>query len=437
VNGDAIEDLVIGAPAHNTYGPGGGKLYLLLGRSSGWRLDDTLTGMPSVAGNEGQQLSFARAVGDVNGDGLADVGVMGGGTVTGDEYLMFGTATAWPSDVLDDDADVVAHASPGNLTQEPPAGDVDGDGIDDWFLAIDFVEGGTAHVLSGARLAPSVDLPGEADAIWVHGDTSSSMLSEIEFAPLGDFTGDGLADLGASAGADSFYVVPGSALAVSGTVDDVATAWITNVKGRLSVEIFFGGTGHEGALALDDADVVLAPGWAATRVEDVGDINGDGRHDLLFQISDASAKDASDLFVVFGRASWPTSIAIDDADIRIRGTAGEEPLRVDDAMMGDLDGDGTNDLVLVSPFEDWNDIAQAGTVRVFRGRKVWPRELARNEYDVLFCGNATYQNMGGWSRLAVTDLNGDGTDDIVTSSYYHPAPDATGTTFVFFGQRAP
>src|SRR6185436_8196275 len=89
LNGDGIDDLSIGANGYSAVVPEGGKVYVVYGRAGSWSLDMPLEDVPSVWGNVTyQQLYVTRALGDVNGDGLADMGIVEYGGFTVDEYVM-------------------------------------------------------------------------------------------------------------------------------------------------------------------------------------------------------------------------------------------------------------------------------------------------------------------------------------------------------------
>jgi hypothetical protein len=467
VDGDGIDDLSIGADGSDTYADGGGKVYLLYGREKNWSIGAPLAGTPSVAGSvEDERLALTQPLGDVDGDGLADVGIMRGGSGDADEFLMLGSPAPWDADVPVTDADVIAHATDvgdDDVYQEWAVGDFDGDSLDDWLLTFRTIGGGTAWVLSGAALAGTVEFPGSAVALHVYGGSLATSSTPVDYEPLGDFTGDGFADVGVEDPQSGYHVVAGwkspieNESVVDASVASIASAdgggvfvdSIGDVNGdgfgdlwaisrddrKAGLALFGGGPGNEGELRPDDATAVLAPGWNVFGLYDVGDLNGDGLHDLASFVESSEA--IWDLAIVLGRSVWPAIIDRDDVDGWIPGIEAGALADLEGPLSGDLDGDGMNELLLAAPDESWDAIGSAGTVRVFRGRKNWPPEIDRNDFDLMFHGDQTNQALGTRSRFVVADVDGDGTDDVVSSSYYHPTADGTGTVFVFFGPPAP
>jgi hypothetical protein len=468
-NGDGIDDIAVGAYGSEIAAAGGGAVYLVYGRESAWSIGETLAGAPSVVGDVADlRLERTEPVGDVNGDGLADVGIMEGGSVPTDEFLMFGSTAPWAANVPASEADVIARSlvevGDDDLYLEDPIGDVDGDGIDDWLLSFRRIDGATAWVLSGASLDGTVTLPGSAVAMHLYGGSLATATTPVDFEPLGDFTGDGLTDVGVSDPAFGYRIVPGAA--TDGESTSVLEATVASIEssdgGGVFVDplgdvngngfgdlwsiargdaasgfaLFLGGAGIDGTLRPDRA-TVIAGGTTAFGLYDVGDLNGDGLHDLAGFVRGAVSKDGWDIGIVLGRAAWPATIALDEIDAWIAGVDGDDAAELSTAWAGDFDGDGKDDLVVASPLEYRSGLESAGAVRVFRGRDAWPSEIHRNDCDLILSGTHTNQGMGNRSWLVVADLDGDGRDDIVSSSFYHPTDDGTGTTFVFFGQPAP
>ena len=145
---------------------------------------------------------------------------------------------------------------------------------------------------------------------------------------------------------------------------------------------------------------MIAAGKIAFGLYDVGDLDGDGLHDLAGFVKGAVSKDGWDIGIVLGRDEWPAEIPLGEIDTWIPGQDGEEPTELSPARACDLDGDGMDDLLVASPIEGWGSLESAGTVRVFRGRKAWPAEIDRDDYDVIFVGTHNNQGMGNRPWLA-------------------------------------
>ncbi len=150
VNGDGIDDIIVGAPLGNDGGSDAGEAYIVFGKASGFGTVD-LTNLTIANGfiirgdaagdHAGWSVSGA---GDVNGDGIADVivgaplGDDGGGNA-GEAYVVFGRAAGFGTSVVDLTA---LPASAGFIIRGDAdddwagykvssAGDVNGDGFDD------------------------------------------------------------------------------------------------------------------------------------------------------------------------------------------------------------------------------------------------------------------------------------------------------------------
>jgi hypothetical protein len=300
VDGDGTPDVIVGAP-----GPMGavGRAYLYSGANG-----DELA---VLAGNApGDAFGAAvTGVGDVDGDGLADVLVgaprdpsLG---VDGGRVALF-TATDWLEPRWAREGEAGARLGGG----AGPLGDVDGDGIED--------------VVVGA--------PGNGGAVWVlSGDDGSDvhppLLGDGDAASLGQFFVAGVGDLDGDAVPDVYGGDFGDATLGPGT--GRAYVWSGASGDRLHT---FAGMG---------------PGDGLGCGRGGGDADGDGTPDLAvgsYSASPSGVEQAGFVTVFSG--------ATGEVIRTITGTTALEQIGFDVVTLGDVNGDGRDDLVLSGANDD-------------------------------------------------------------------------------------
>ena len=227
VNGDGYADVIVGAPQN-------GHAYLYLGGSSGTvsRRRPSLSGAPP-----GQSLRAGASVaglGDVNGDGHADVAV---GTLSNEAFVYLGDATAIPSTPTTHLTSAAADFG----SALAGAGDVNGDGYAD--VLVGATGSNAVYVFSGSAHGVVTEHPAT-----VFGAANS--WTGFAVAPAGDVNGDGFADIVAALGNTSAKLYLGSA---AGLVTRDAAATLAVPQG----------------------------GEYSLGVSDCGDVNGDGFTDVL------------------------------------------------------------------------------------------------------------------------------------------------------------
>jgi hypothetical protein len=209
LNNDGRDEILIGAPK---FSPDlgslfVGKAYLILGKASGWSLNDTLSNADvSVIGeNGGDEVGFTvRGVGDTDSDGKGDF-LISSRFGTGHVYLFLGSSISAPaSNVPITDADthfLCADISTGDAMT--PLGDVNDDTYDDFALGAPFYDAGPgkAYAVLGREIWPSELAMEETEGGWK--GTSSKFWAGSSVAG-GDVNDDGRPDLVIGAGADPF-----------------------------------------------------------------------------------------------------------------------------------------------------------------------------------------------------------------------------------------
>ncbi len=359
VDGDGLDDIVLGAPGHSSGGPDSGTAYLFLGSSLAGASSATFdVGDADLAfvgerpgDRAGLELSF---VGDVDGDGRAELlisayGSDDGGRNAGKSYLFFGaTVASTPSTELDlSEADVAFVGEErddwsGSIVRS--AGDLDGDGLDDILIGAPGpdLENATTYVILGSTLAArattTIDLS-EADII-IHGEWERDS-SGHRIASAGDVDGDGLDDLlfglpdanegGRSAG--KVLLLLGSTLAAStSTTIDLNSA-----------DFAFIGEGEFDYVAETSA---------------AGDLDGDGLDDILIA---SPYRDVGKVYVMFGASltgTAGTTIDLANADVILSGQSSAHYAGSSMTTPGDVNGDGLDDIFIGS----WGDAALAYVV---------------------------------------------------------------------------
>jgi Ca2+-binding RTX toxin-like protein len=377
VNGDGLNDILIGSPFEGTGGELAGAAYVVFGRASmtSVNLADVATGLGGfklIGTHPYGQIGYAGSmagIGDVNHDGLDDV-LFGAPTDPfspgqGEAYVVFGTASTDPIDLAD-----VAQGNGGFLIRPEisnvnlggvtaAVGDLNGDGLSDFGVSASV--SGEFYVIYG-RSGPwsTVDLADVAAGIGgfkilAEGANESA----FPMGAAGDVNGDGIDDLivaaytndqsGEDAGAA--YVVFGEESARE-TVDLAAIA-----RGE-------GGFKIVGEDAYDETgDTVVG----------AGDLNGDGYDDLLVSAAgdaEGGAERSGGSFVVFGKAD---TAQIDLADVA-NGTGGLKIIGFDGIRaggtynVGDFTGDGLTDLAIGGGF--YNN--EAGATFIISGALLVP-----------------------------------------------------------------
>lgn len=289
-NADRLADLAVGLPASDT---GAGKVVLVNGRAGDWAAPPNLEMLEPAAtsflGAAGVGLgSIMAAAGDVNGDGFADLLV--GEASSTRAFLVFGNPSPLGARTLDGPLGrywVVLQAS-ATITGLAAAGDVNGDGFGDVLV----VAGGAAQLLLGQ--------PNPWEQTVTVSDLAAVSISNVcGAAGLGDVDGDQLGDWAvARAGQVSLYLGKGSLAAGAGeTLTPTASFSAT---GSCPSIIALGDTNGDTPEPL--ADFLYTDGskrqlvlgresgpWGVSHsfagyggfVAATGDVNGDGKADLL------------------------------------------------------------------------------------------------------------------------------------------------------------
>src|SRR5690606_32864154 len=208
VNGDGLDDIVVGTSAFNL----NGVAYVVFGKTTqeAVELEALEAGQGGGFAIFGSDVGDAAGVsvsgaGDVNGDGLADVLVGAPGTDRGTAYVVFGKAGPEPLSLgLLDGAlgggfaitgpSVPADAS-GAALGVAGLGDVNGDGLADVAFDAGGAATSVAYVVFGKRDAAAVSADALAGRGFAIENGATPAGDGMVVAAAGDVNGDGHADL--------------------------------------------------------------------------------------------------------------------------------------------------------------------------------------------------------------------------------------------------
>ncbi len=436
-NGDGTGDLLVGAPRAD--GPNNsrfdaGEAYVILGGKTG--VLDIGQGQQEVTifgADPGDSLGRFLAAADLNNDGHDDIIISsaadGPGNSrpdAGETYVIFGSPSL-PATVdvsAGQQSLTLAGADPGDdLGKSIASGDLNNDGRDDLIIGADSAfgpnnsrpAGGEAYVIFGrSGLSGNIDISSSQQDVTIYGAEPGDDLGQA--VASGDVNGDGVSDLVITADdangpnnsrgqAGELYVIYGP---LAGKTVDVAA-------GQQDVTVF-------GADAGDNLSKDIS----------VGDVNGDGRADIVMGVSLADGPNnarfkAGELYVVFGAANLSGSVDIraGQQNVTVLGADGGDQLGQALTAERSLNGDNTADILTGANNAGGpgNGRNKAGEAYVAFGSSALAAEidLAQGDQPMTIYGADANDVLG--SYVATGDVTGDGQADIVVGAPRGSGPD--------------
>ena len=318
LNNDGFDDVVIGAVNADFGAQNTGSAFVYFGNST----PPASVNLDALNGTNGFRLDGATgfanlgystsAAGDLNGDGLDDliVGAQNAfvsGAASGSGYVVFGKNGAFP-------ASFTTAALDGTTGFRIPAidnrsatgstvsggGDVNGDGFEDIVIGAPYAYAGptvaypgASYVIFGKKTSVVGNFPADFDLASLTGTNGFKISGESEYdyagraVIAGDVNGDGLADILVGAiGIEAKHEFKGGGYLVFGAATSPANVPLAGLNGTNGFKLL-------GVAANDQVGIGVAG---------AGDVNGDGRADLLLgaETAQPNGSFSGSAFVVFG-----------------------------------------------------------------------------------------------------------------------------------------
>jgi hypothetical protein len=460
VNGDGYADVIISAP---NYDNNRGKAYVFLGSATGLQ---TATNWSVLGENTGDYFGFSAAgVGDVNGDGYADV-LVGAKWYTsesltqrGKAYLFLGSAAGL---AVAPTWSVVGEAASNSLGYAVAgAGDVNGDGYADVMIGAPLNAGGgsergKAYVFLGSATGLA------ATTNWTAvGETNADDFG-CSVAGAGDVNGDGYADVivgadlqdGGGTNRGKAYVFLGGASGVQTAANwtavgennndtlgrRVAGAGDVNGDGYADVIVgadqFAGGGTNRGKVYvfLGGASGVQSPtNWSKVGENDndhlgyaaagAGDVNGDGYAEVAVgaYLLSGGGTNRGKAYLFLGSAGGVQSAT----NWAVVGDADSNQFGYCIAGAGDVNGDGYGDLLVGADAYHGSGMQRGKACAFYGGADSLPLTAAFTHN-----GEADNNNFG-YCLANAGDVNGDGYADMVVGAYQYN--NYQGKAYLFLG----
>ena len=376
-------------------------------------INETTANVPALENQDFSGYSVAN-IGDLDGDGVNDlaVGIPGAGHLDpGEVRIMFMNADGSVKSTVEIDKDTANGPSFGAGDYFGSAianiGDLDDDGVNDIAVGAEMgdLDRGEVHIMfmnADGSIDSSVEISASANHV-----SKISTISDDNFgrsvANIGDLDGDGVNDLAVGAPKDH-----------AGGSD----------RGQVYI-IFMNADGSvDSTVKIDDTttngpDLTNNDNFGHS-VANIGDLNDDGVNDLAVGAPEdnTGGADRGTVHILFMNAdgSVDSTVDIDDDTTNGPDLADEDYFGHSVANIGDLDGDGVNDLAVGAPKDHAGGSDRGQVYIIFMNADGSVDSTVKIDDTTTNGPDLTNNDNFGHSVANIGDLNDDGVNDLAVGA---------------------
>ncbi|MHC5767539.1 MAG: hypothetical protein ACYTXI_18310 [Nostoc sp.] len=465
INGDGLDDLIIGAWQADPKSILSGQSYVVFGKNTGFNPTLNLSNLNGANGfaingiNAGDNLGRSvSSAGDINGDGFDDL-IIGAsnadpnGNYSGQSYVVFGKSTGFNPTLNVSDLNGAngfaingINAGDNSARSISSAGDINGDGLDDLIIGAPYADAngnysGQSYVVFGRStgFSPTLNLSdlNGANGFAINGIAGSDD-SGRSVSSAGDVNDDGIADLIIGAPyADPNGERPGQSYVVFGKRTGFSPTFnLSDLNGANGFAI-------NGIATYNNLGYFASSGYS---VSSAGDVNDDGIADLIIGAPYADPNDilSGQSYVVFGKSTgFSPTLNLSDLNgangFAINGIATFDFSGYSVSSAGDVNDDGIADLIIGAWQADPNGDSSGQSYVVFGKSTDFSPTLDLSSLDstngFVINGIAEGDNSGR-SISSGGDINGDGIADLIIGAPYADSNgESSGQSYVVFGGK--